>query len=111
MDSVKKYADDLSRFLTCILRTSRMKNPVYQFTISRTQQENIDTLYTALCSRPNNNLCEEIHTLLYSLVGVTLDDVDKNQWVNPLTCWLALLSLRTNGRFRESKDYIPILAH
>ncbi len=63
-----------------------------------------------LTKPPTTNLNDDLHNFLYSLIGELAEDVDQDQWKCPLTCWLAVSSVRLDGKFDEPKDYTPKLA-
>ena len=57
-----------------------------------------------------NNITSLIHNLVYALIGEPISGADTNQWNCPLTCWLAILSVKSDRKFRSAVHYTPVLA-
>lgn len=106
--SLEVYASELTRFLACILRTLS-SGLGYQFSLSSAQKEAAQALWMKLDG--SDNILSLLHTLIYSLIGQPITGADTNQWLCPLTCWLAISSLRSDSKFRAAVDYTPVLAH
>ena len=105
-----KYINDFLQFVTCLLR-SISSEPVYHFSLTNPQVRYGQKFLNNILSKPPNfDLSHDLHNFIYSLIGDLIQDVDRNQWLCPLTCWLAISSVRPDGKFVEPKDYTPKLA-
>ncbi|KZS99488.1 uncharacterized protein LAESUDRAFT_667911, partial [Laetiporus sulphureus 93-53] len=51
-----------------------------------------------------------LHRLWYHLVGCPAPDSQINKWKCPVVCWLALSSVKADGRFMDAAEYTPLLA-
>lgn len=51
-----------------------------------------------------------LHKVVYSLIGKPAPGSDQNQWKCVMACWLAVSSLKKDGRFQDAGDYTQVLA-
>lgn len=103
------YLREMSSFLACIFRTL-LHQSQYQFPLSDKQKADAATLWESL-KTPNLDVSLPLlHRWLYSLIAEPTPGMENNQWLCPLTCWLALSSIRSDGKFREPNNYTGPLA-
>lgn len=107
--SLSEYSNQLTSFLACVLRTLSSTTS-YQFPLTPQQKEYGQLFQDKLTARSQEDLSDSLHTFLYSLIGVPVEDSDANQWLCPLTCWLAISSVYPDGKFREPHHHTPLLA-
>ncbi len=107
--SLSSYSNQLTCFLACILRTLSTSTG-YQFPLSSQQKAYGQLLQDKLTARSKDDLCDILHNFLYSLIGEIAKDSDSNQWLCPLTCWLAISSVCPDGKFRDPQSHTPPLA-
>ncbi|KAH9922438.1 uncharacterized protein B0H18DRAFT_879469 [Fomitopsis serialis] len=103
------YAAPVAAFIAAVLRTKNKHPCQYKFPLNQSQEGLVWRLYVALENKTDERMAL-IHKVLYSLVGIPAPGASMAKWKCPLMCWLAVSSLREDGRFVLAKDYTPIIA-
>ncbi|KAJ3476007.1 hypothetical protein NLI96_g11455 [Meripilus lineatus] len=109
-DTLTRYAGELTRFLAGIYRSLTSESP-YKFPLSESQLQDFDKFIELLKkSESSDNMIPVLHKVVYSLIGKPAPGSDQNQWKCVMACWLAVSSLKKDGRFQDAGDYTQVLA-
>ncbi|EED81164.1 predicted protein, partial [Postia placenta Mad-698-R] len=104
-----RYSQMMTRFLATIMRSIDNCHPCkYQFPLLETQVDLITALHDSL--RDNKTSLSAFHTIWYFLIGEPFAFTEVDKWKCPVLCWLALASVREDGRFIDANEYTPLLA-
>ncbi|KAH9920755.1 uncharacterized protein B0H18DRAFT_843886, partial [Fomitopsis serialis] len=112
-DTLAAYATPATTFLAAVMRSLHHHPSKYAFPLSDNCKALAVLLYDCLGQEDSHSEEEFqrlIHQTLWSSVATSVEGIDSDQWQCPLTCWLAVSSLREDGRFLTAKDYTPVLA-
>ncbi|KAI0945186.1 hypothetical protein AcW1_001468 [Taiwanofungus camphoratus] len=108
-DTLTHYATDLTRFMAAILRSIQGQSE-YQFPLTE-EICNMGLMLWDQLESGELNVGPLLHNLIYLLIGEPAPGSDLDTWQCPLMCWLAISSIRSDGRFISAYEYTPVLAH
>ena len=97
-------------FFVYVVLRSLSPNPPYNFSLSMEQRQFGVELLAKLSGHSKPQMLLAFHNFLYSLIGVLIKGVDANQWLSPLTYWLAIFSMNIKRTFRAARDYTEVIA-
>ncbi len=101
--------NELTNFLACVLRTVHL-NTSYTFPLSSTQLQETRSYWTMLETHKKTLPPISTHHFVFSLLGSSAPDSEIDQFKCPLTCWLAVSSVRGDGLYCPPHDYTRVLS-
>ena len=106
--TLSHYISTLGKFVLLALRSYKTVGNTYKLPMDEDQLEKVTELQQALIF--NNATLKNIHTYLLTYLNISTTELAKDKWKCPITCYLAVSSLRSDGSWLSYKDITLELA-